>query len=177
MLSRQQILSIKRGEVIAYQGDHGINLLLVDYVDLERGVVSGAITEAMGVNSLPIDYIIKNGIDTAKWRKNLRFEHTQGPINLGTLEIENPASQLEEKAQNPKTPLKPATELLQNYSITTGKVPPLAGSGMTVYFKSPGTLDVSEDVVKKCRTKSQNPPETPDTPGGRPGGAATLHFH
>jgi len=91
MLTREQIYSLKRGEVIAYEnGRGGIQFLYVDTVDLERGKVSGKIDTAMGVNSISIDRLVEFGIDFSKWEGGSEFadEETSEGVNPMYLKLE-----------------------------------------------------------------------------------------
>ena len=70
-ISRVDILGLKKGEVVKYSGGiKGTTYLVVDHVDLERGVVTGEMTDVFGVNALSISELEKKAIDIAKWRDN-----------------------------------------------------------------------------------------------------------
>jgi len=68
-LDREDVVGVERGEVIEYQTKLGSVYLIVDHVDQDRGVVTGAITHATGVNALSIDELVANGKNIAKWGK------------------------------------------------------------------------------------------------------------
>ena len=65
-LSREDVLNLRKGEVIEY-GCSG-QYLHVDNVNPKRGVVSGTITSAEGVNAVSIDTLVERGIRIAKWQ-------------------------------------------------------------------------------------------------------------
>lgn len=75
------ILALKKGEVVSFMQEY-ISLdrrkyrtfLLVDHVDLERGVVSGNLVgvEDIGVNAVPIEDLVQGALDIASWQKRER---------------------------------------------------------------------------------------------------------
>lgn len=65
-LSRDEILSSRKGEIIKY--DFGY--LIVESVDIKRGVVNGELkSKISGVNAFPIKDLEERGIDIAKWQR------------------------------------------------------------------------------------------------------------
>ncbi len=71
-LKREDILALREGEVIKYRcGILGVmNYLVVESVDAESGKVSGHISNALGVNAVSIEELVREGIDIAKFSKS-----------------------------------------------------------------------------------------------------------
>ncbi|MBS3091516.1 hypothetical protein J4217_03665 [Candidatus Pacearchaeota archaeon] len=69
-MDRSDILSLRNGEVIKYRDPrHGTQYLFVESIDMERKVVSGMILEQpVGVNAIPIQDLVEQGIAIAKYR-------------------------------------------------------------------------------------------------------------
>jgi hypothetical protein len=88
-LTKEEIYNLKRGEVVSYIGEFGIELLYVNEVDVEKGVVSGEISLAEGGNGISIEDLVKRGVDVAKWGKGSRYvnENIPGFTTLGLREV------------------------------------------------------------------------------------------
>lgn len=68
-LTREDLLNLEKGEVVEYDRGRGKEYLIVDKVR-QNERVTGEITEALGVNSIPIEELVSYGIRLAKWRTN-----------------------------------------------------------------------------------------------------------
>lgn len=134
-LKREDVLALRNGEVVQYPGkdNNGYDLyLLVDKIDSERGVVTGHLLSAYGVNNLSIDYLIKNGLDIAKWG--------------------NPQSHLEEKSQEDK--LSELIKRKENYEIGLTHKHELA---LVNEPPDPLLLQSIQDKINKLNLSAQNP--------------------
>jgi len=108
-LKKEDVLALQNGEVVQYLGKDNFRkdqYLLVDEVDLERGVVTGELTSACGVNNLSIDYLIENGIRIAKWNPS-ELENKSQETNLSAQSKEMSLEALEKKVD----------ELRSSYSL------------------------------------------------------------
>jgi hypothetical protein len=68
-LTKEKLADLKRGEVVEYVNEGGdTRYLFVDHVDLDKGIVSGEITNGLGFNSILLEDLIKMGQRTTKWQ-------------------------------------------------------------------------------------------------------------
>jgi len=71
-LSKKTLLNMRPGETIVYEksymGKIYLECLYVSKVDSKRGVISGRIGSPDGVNVVPLEDLVKNGLAVTKWK-------------------------------------------------------------------------------------------------------------